>query len=162
MASKSSMGCGTLTLVSLLALVGYCLFVPSSSDRYDTPLFQSSERPTQRSSPKSKRPPDFDAIPEMQADREEFIRKLIQDGYWEKTEFSGSLPKVWVTHKFMLSDEKSQNETLSVVYAYWMGELDSFGGSGFFWDPLVLKIDNGTPNGRRVATYTPEAGIKPE
>lgn len=83
----------------------------------------------------------------------------MSQGYWERTEISGSLPKLWVTQKFLASDETSQNTTLSVVCAYWVGERDNFGGSGFFWDPLVLKLDNGTPLGRQVRTYTPMDGF---
>lgn len=120
-----------------------------------TPPAMFQKPPARTSRAESRRPPDFDASPAKQSERRKFIEDVIALGLWEKTEFTGSLPKLWVTKEFLLADEKFQNKTLSVVYAYWVGELDTFGGSGFFWDSLVLKIDNGTAIGRRVATYTP-------
>ena len=96
----------------------------------------------------------------MQADRVQFIQNMSDEGFWGGTELTGSTPKLWVTNAFLLADEKTQNETLSVVYAYWMGEMDMFGGHGFYWDSIVLKIDNATPTGRRVARYDPINGIK--
>lgn len=96
----------------------------------------------------------------LQQERKQFIQKLMDQGYWLKTESTGSLPYLWVTQKFLLSDEISQNKTLSVVYAYWVDELDNFGDHGFYWDPIVLKLDTGTSLGRRIGTYDPVDGIR--
>ena len=95
-------------------------------------------------------------------ERKKFIQKMIADGYWQKTVFTGSLPKVWVNDSFLLLSEKNQNEFLEVAYAYWMDELDSFGmnADGSIRDALVIKKDNGTLLGRRLGTYNPIDGFR--
>lgn len=100
--------------------------------------------------------------PAKQRKRKRFIQQMIADGYWQKTEFTGSLPKVWVNDSFLFLGETRQNKFLEVAYAYWMGELDSFGlhADGFIRDSLVIKKDNGTLLGRRIGTYNPINGFQ--
>ena len=109
---------------------------------------------------KAERSASFDASAEAQEAREGHIREMFRQGLWEKTEVFGTLPKVWIKPAFTMMDEKFQNQSLEIVYAYWMGQLDDFGDQGFFWSPLVLKIDNGTLLGRNVGSYTPIRGIE--
>jgi hypothetical protein len=100
----------------------------------------------------------------MHREREEFIRLGISEGLWERAGYDeGSLPKLWVTQKFLWLDEKTQNNLLNPVYFYFADSDGTFGlNAGSLWaDPLVLKIDNGTPLGKRIGTYTPLRGWKP-
>jgi hypothetical protein len=111
---------------------------------------------------KATKPADFDGREATQRDRLQFVQKIAGQGYWTGTELFGSLPKVNVTEKFFALDRKTQNKFLGVVYAYWMGKLDDFGQEGdvLAWTPLILKMDDGTPNGRRVGSYNPVNGLE--
>ena len=74
----------------------------------------------------------------------------------------GSLPKVWVTESFLALDRKAQNQFLEVIYAYYNIADDNFGVTDdlVFRDSLIVKIDDGTVNGKRIATYDPINGIE--
>jgi hypothetical protein len=143
------------------------MFIPDSKPSY-RPARQpsriepipSSAPPKSESDKQAKRPADFDGSPQKQAERQQFIENLMAQGLVLTTEYSGSLPKLWVTSQFLALDEKNQNKFLSVVYAYWVGAREDFGGSGFFWDGLVIKIDNGTQLGKRIGVYDPIDGVK--
>lgn len=155
---------GALKVLGALCLLGWGMMllngtcakmhdaVSAVSELADPVRAQSAATP-------SKRPVDFDASPTKRKQRERFVNRMIREGFWEKTEFTGLLPKVWVTEEFLYSSEKAQNETLEVAYAYWMGELDDFGTNGFVWDRLVVKIDNGTLLGKQIGYYTPIYGL---
>lgn len=97
-----------------------------------------------------------------QRERIEFIKEMQRKGFWGESEVFGSLPSLFVTQLFLIQDEKVQNDLLQVVYAYWMCELDHFGDvfGGYPWDTMWIRIDNGTPHGRKVGTYNPFDGIR--
>jgi len=156
---------GNRILASLMAGVAFVLVLslafgergPEKASRTLSGLAtKKANAPTRQST----RPLGFDFSPKMQAERRQFIEDMIREGYWQKTEVTGLLPKLWVTNSFLAADEKTQNGVLSVCYAYWMGRLDTFGDKGLYYSSLVLLIDNGMINGRRVATYDPANGIR--
>ena len=97
-----------------------------------------------------------------QDDRLDLIKGLIGEGIFQKVGYDGgSLPKVWVTDYFLSLKVKTQNNFLSVVYAYYNIENDNFGVSKdeMMRSSLVLKFDDGTINGRRIGEYDPVDGI---
>ena len=69
----------------------------------------------------------------------------------------GSLPKVWITNKFLNLDRKTQNNFLSVVYADYNIANDDFGiaENVMFRDSLIRK----SSTGKRIAKYDPFDGI---
>ena len=98
----------------------------------------------------------------IEVGRERFIKKGIRLGLWEKTELTGTLPKLWITRTFLLLGEKEQNQMLSAVYAYWMDRLAGFGKKRGIKlrESLILMYDNATPAGRRVGQYNPIDGVE--
>lgn len=106
--------------------------------------------------------PQPEATAEQQADRKAFTSKLQQLRIITKTEWSGSLPKVWVGHAFHALSESDRNQFLSPVYAWWDGERRDFGRkASMTYDPLVVMEDNGTPIGKRLGVYDPLNGYRP-
>lgn len=71
-------------------------------------------------------------------------------------------PKVWVTEPFLMLSLKGRNSLLGAVWWYYAIKYDEFGMSadGLFRYPLVVKIDDGTINGKRIAKYDPIDGMR--
>ena len=142
--------------------------VPESEPQ---PVPESEPQPAAESEPQAqtkpkepippKYPRGFDASPKTQRKRKDFIDKMIREGYWVKTE-ANSIPEVWVTDKWLNQSERSQKATLGLAYAYWMCELDTFGFLDDNWDTMVVKMDDGTELGKRIAIHDPGQGIRPE
>ena len=70
--------------------------------------------------------------------------------------FGGSLPKVWVTDAFLAGSTRDQNKVLQPIWVYYRLTDASFGEH----DRLVIKWDDGTINGRRLAVYDPVNGMQ--
>ncbi len=145
----------TVVNVVALLLIAPFVLVPLTCVYTCYQAFNAPPRP-----PGSKRPPGFDASAEMQEERKRIIQEMFHRGFWEKTEFTGSRPKLWITPAFAAMDEKFQNNMLGAVHAYWMASLDDFGCDGIVCDSMILKLDTGTPLGRRIGTYDPWRGVK--
>ena len=90
------------------------------------------------------------------------IQDLIGRGLFVSVGYDGGTnPKVWIGAPFMSLSEKDQNTYLELVYAYYNIEDDSWGivdGNPFMSDRLVIKVDDGTVNGKRVGKYDPYSG----
>lgn len=98
-----------------------------------------------------------------QEDRKEFIQQRIADGLFLRVGYDGgTLPKVWVSQRFLMLDIKTRNTLLEVVYAYYSIEDDSFGmtADGLMCLPLGVKIDDGTIGGKTIGEYDPVDGLR--
>ena len=131
---------------------GGCLFLSMLGNQNTT-----RHRPQSDSSKGSYVTPDDG----KQVGRKKIIDDLIKEGVFEKIGYDGvSLPKVWVTDRFLLLDQKTKHSFLEVVWTYYSIKDDDFGSIGLFGTPLVVKIDDGTINGKRIGNYEPFDGLK--
>lgn len=91
----------------------------------------------------------IDKSPQLQAERQAFIQRLIQQGGIQKIETPGNLPRAWVTRTFMSLDFDTKAKLIGVVYAFY------FDGSNS--SDVVVLIDSVT--GKRVGIYS-DLGLK--
>jgi hypothetical protein len=90
-----------------------------------------------------------DKSPAKQAERKQFIEKIIAQGLIQKVDTTGgSLPKMFVRPSFNNLDLDTKQSFASVVYAYY------FDGSNFT-DVVVLR-DSRT--GKDIGNYNPNPG----
>jgi hypothetical protein len=106
---------------------------------------------------KTRRPPDFDASPEMQKQRWESLKK---SGAIVKVRVNGSIAHVLVKEHLFSANEKTYNAVLSIVYAWCVGSSDDFGVVDAFVSTLIVDLDNGSALGRKVGEYDPVHGFR--
>ena len=70
--------------------------------------------------------------PEIQQKREKFIRKMMEQGIFYKTEITGTLPKLWIAPGFYALAFDNKQMLVSVVAAYYLAKSPR-------WNIVVLK-----------------------
>lgn len=63
--------------------------------------------------------PDIDKSPAMQAERQQFVQKLIDQGLVQKIEERGTNPRMWVRPAFRMLDYTTKQKFVSVVFALY-------------------------------------------
>lgn len=92
---------------------------------------------------------------EMQAKRSVFIESLQDNGIATKIEKPGSIPKMWVTAKFLEGQFDAKNSICNAVYAF------------YFPNPADADLGNhlqiiDSVSGNQVGTYSPLGGLEME
>jgi len=62
-----------------------------------------------------------DRSDEMQSNRLKLMEKLRAQGFFQKVEMPGNLPRLWVGPAFHSADFEAKQKFVSVVYAYYFG-----------------------------------------
>jgi hypothetical protein len=136
---RQEFGCGTLILAGIIIVVFTSMFKScfGNDDQYknsSSPIVTPAAAPT--------------ADPQMQAQRQEFIRKQIESGIFQKIEIPGNLPHLWVTPRFKNLDFDTKKKFVSVVYAYYISQNPSFN--------IVVLYDSQT--GKKTGQFSEQAG----
>lgn len=65
----------------------------------------------------------IDKSPTMQAERRQFLDKLVRQGLIQRVEERGTMPRLWVTPAFRMLDFQTKEKFVSVAFAlYCTGE----------------------------------------
>jgi hypothetical protein len=112
-------------------------------------VLNSGTGTTSLSSSAAKSAPQVDRSPAKQAERKQFIEKLIAQGLIQKVDTAGgNLPKMFVRPAFNALDLDTKQSFASVVYAY------HFDGSNIS-DSVVLRDSR---SGKDIGNYNPNLG----
>lgn len=117
----------------LLLLAGVFVVFLMITNSSDGPDRSTGETPVSAES--TAQEPIIDKSEAMQADRLEFIQKLITNGVIQKVEVPGHLPRAWVRPGFYTLDFDTKESFISVIYSYYFDGTE-VGGSVRLYDSL--------------------------
>lgn len=126
-----------LTLIALATLCSGCISgTPDGSNRTD-------ESATTRK--------QIDKSPQIQADRKKLIETLTGEGVFSEVVRNGTtMPRAWVTPRFLSLDFKEKQDVVSVVYAFYFAEMNQ--------QNSVALINSKT--GKEIGRFFGETGLK--
>lgn len=90
--------------------------------------------------------------PQLQANRKEFIERLIAEGIFQKVEVPGTTPRLWVTPRFMLLNWEDKEQFVNVVFAYYYPDPSQH-------DLAMIKIYHSV-SGKHIGDYSASFGLE--
>ncbi len=119
---KTSAFTWLLLILIIFGVYGYIKNPSNTGSQSVTTESSTAPAGSQSVTAESSTVPAFDTSPEKQAERKQFIEKLIKMGVLYKVEVPAELPHVYVAPSFYALNVDDKQRFINVVYAYYLAQ----------------------------------------